>query len=143
MAEKKNCTFKEMMNVMLISYGLPRNIWGETILSANYLLNKAPRKNEQKTPYEIWKGRQPSYKYLRMWWCLAKVVVPTPKKVKICPKTVDCIFIGYAQNNSVYRFLVYKSEIFDIHKNTIMESRNVPFFGHIFPCKSDEGPSSS
>ena len=143
MTERKNCTFKEMMNVMLISYGLPQNMWGETILSANYLLNKAPRKNEQKTPYEIWKGRQPSYKYLGMRGCLSKVAVPTPKKVKIGPKTVDCIFIGYAQNNSAYRFLVYKSEIFDIHKNTIMESRNVSFFKHIFPCKSDEGPSSS
>ena len=58
-------------------------------------LNKVPQKNEQKTPYELWKGRQPSYKYLRMWGGLAKVAVPTPKKVKIGPKAVDCIFIGY------------------------------------------------
>ena len=78
-----------------------------------------------------------------MWGCLAKVVVPTPKKVKTGPKTVDCIFIGYAQNSSAYRFLVYKFEILDIHKNTIMESMNASFFEHIFSCKSDEGPSSS
>ena len=97
-------------------------------MSANYLLNKVPWKDEQKTPYELWKGRQPSYKYLPMWECLAKVAVPTPKKVKIGPKTVDCIFIGYAQNSSAYRFLVYKSEIPDIYKNTIMESRNASFF---------------
>ena len=71
------------------------------------------------------------------------MVVPTPKKLKIGSKTVDFIFIGYAQNSSAYRFLVYKSEILDIHKNTIMESRNASFFEHIFPCKSDEGPSSS
>ena len=78
-----------------------------------------------------------------MWGCLAKVVVPTPKKVKIGPKTVDCIFVGYAQNSSAYRFLVYKSEIPDIHKNTIMKSRNASFFEHVFPCKFEEGPSSS
>ena len=78
-----------------------------------------------------------------MWGCLAKVAVPTPKKVKIGSKTVDCIFIGNAQNSSAYQFLVYNSEILDIHKNTIMESRNVLFFELIFPCKSDEGPSSS
>ena len=78
-----------------------------------------------------------------MWGCLAKVPVPTPKKVKIGPKTVDCIFIGYAQNSSAYQFLVYKSEIPDIHKNTIMESRNASFFEHVFPCKFEEGPSSS
>ena len=91
-----------MMIAMLISSGLPQNMWREAILSANYLLNKVLRKNEQKTLYELWKGRQLSYKYLRMWGCLAKVVVPTPKKVKIGPKTVDCIFIGYAQNSSAY-----------------------------------------
>ena len=78
-----------------------------------------------------------------MWECLAKVVVPTPKKVKIGPKTVDCIFIGYAQNSSAYQFLLYKSEILNIHRNTIMESRNASFFEHIFPYKSSEGPSSS
>ena len=43
-AERKNLTLKEMMNAMLISSGLPHNIWGETVLSANYLLNKIPQK---------------------------------------------------------------------------------------------------
>jgi len=38
-AKRKICTLKEMMNAMLISSGLPQNIWGEAILSANYLLN--------------------------------------------------------------------------------------------------------
>ena len=41
-AERKNRTLKEMMNAMLISFRLPHNMWGETILSANYLLNKVP-----------------------------------------------------------------------------------------------------
>ena len=63
-AERKNRTLKEMMNAMLISSGLPQNMWGEAVLSANYLLNKIPRKQEDKTPYELWKGRAPSYKFL-------------------------------------------------------------------------------
>ena len=142
-AERKNRTLKEMMNAMLISSGLPQNMWGEAILSSNYLLNKVPRKKEEKTPYELWKGKRPSYKYLRVWGCLAKVAVPTPKKMKIGPKTVDCIFIGYAHNSNAYRFLVHESENPDIHKNTIMESRNASFFENVFPCKSKDGSSSS
>ena len=78
-----------------------------------------------------------------MWGCLAKVVVPTPKKMKIDPKTVDCIFIGYAYNSNAYRFLVHEFENPDIHKNTIMESRNVSFFENVFPCKSKDGLSLS
>ena len=39
-AERKNSALKEMMKAMLISSGIPKNMWGEAILSANYLLNK-------------------------------------------------------------------------------------------------------
>ena len=57
---------------------------------------------------------------MKVWGCLAKVVVPNPKNVKIGPKTVDYVFIGYANNSSAYWFLVYKSNIPDIHENTII-----------------------
>ena len=118
-------------------------MWGEAILSANYLLNKVPKKKPEKTPYELWKRMKPSYKYLRVWGCLAKVAVPPPKKVRIGPKTIDCIFIGYAHNSAAYRFLVYESNIPDIHQNTIMESRNASFFEDVFPYGSKEKPGSS
>ena len=67
-----------------------------------------------------------------MWGCLAKVAVPKPKKVKVRPKTVDCVFIKYAQNSNAYRFFVHKSEIPDIHVNTIIESRDASLFENIF-----------
>ena len=54
-AERKNCTLKEIMNAMLISFDLRQNMWGKTILSANYLLNKVPKNKAEKTPYELWK----------------------------------------------------------------------------------------
>ena len=106
-------------------------------------MNKVPKKKAEKTPYELWKGIKSSYKYLRVWGCLVKVVVPPPKKVKIGPKTICCIFIGYAHNSDAYRFLVHESNISDIHKNTIMESRNASLFEDVFPCKSKVEPNSS
>ena len=107
--ERKNRTLKEMMNALLLSSGLPQNMWGEAILSANYILNRIPHKKTNKFLYELWKGRRPSYKYLKVWWGLSKVAVPIPKKVKIGPKIVDCVFIGYAHNSSAYHFLIHKS----------------------------------
>ena len=59
---------------------------------------------------------------------LAKVDIPNPKKVKIGPTPIDYVFISYANNSSAYRFIVYKLDILDIHENTIIESRNAPFF---------------
>ncbi|GJY70425.1 retrovirus-related pol polyprotein from transposon TNT 1-94 [Tanacetum coccineum] len=142
-AERKNRTLKEMVTAMLISSGMSQDMWGEAILTATYLLNKIPRKEKEETPYELWMGRKPSYQYLRVWGCLAKVAVPTPKAQKIGPKSVDCIFIGYAKNNTAYRFIVHESKNPDIQKNTIMESRNASFFENIFPCLSKETGSSS
>ena len=66
-----------------------------------------------------------------------------PKKVKIVPKTADCIFIGYAHISNAYWFLVHESDITYIHKNMIMESRNASFFEDVFPCNSKEESGSS
>ena len=41
---------------------------------------------------------------------------------------MDCVFIGYALNNSAYKFIVHKSEILDIYVNMIIESRDTVFF---------------
>ena len=71
------------------------------------------------------------------------MAVPIPKKVKIGPKTVDCVFIGYTHNSSAYRFLIHKSEIIDMHANTIIKSRNASFFENVFPYKSTPELNSS
>jgi len=65
--------------------------------------------------------------------CLAKVMLPDPKKRKIGSKTSDCMFLGYAEHTAAYRFLVLKSDV--IEHNTIVETKNVEFFEHIFPLK--------
>src|SRR6266498_4056205 len=79
--------------------------------------------------------------YLRTWGCLAKVNVPIPKKRKLGPNTVDCVFLGYAFRSIGYRFLIVNSEVPDMHVGTIMESNDATFFEDIFPMK--DNPSSS
>ena len=51
-AERKNQTLKEMMNVLLISSGLPQNLWGEAILTTNRILNRVPHSKTQSISYE-------------------------------------------------------------------------------------------
>ena len=133
-AERNNRTLKNMVNSMLNSSGLPYYMWGKAFLIANTILNRIPHKKTSKSPYELWKGKLPSYKKLKVWGCLAKVQVPLPKRTKLGLKTIDCVFIGYASNSSAYRFLVIKSKVPDIN-NIIMESIDVEFFEEIFPFK--------
>ena len=56
--------------------------------------------------------------------------------MKVRPKAIDCIFIDYAHYSSAYHFLVHESNILDIHKNTIMESRNASFSKMYFHVNS-------
>jgi hypothetical protein len=46
--------------------------------------------------------------------------VPINKMRKLGPKTMDCVFLGYAHHNIAYRFLVIKSEIPDVHIDTFL-----------------------
>ena len=80
--------------------------------------------------------------YLRTWGCLAKVNVSIKKKRKVGPKTVDCIFLGYATHSVGYRFLIINSGVLDMHVGTIMESRDATFFETEFPMKSTPNISS-
>ncbi|KAJ9541476.1 hypothetical protein OSB04_027982 [Centaurea solstitialis] len=82
----------------------------------------------------------PSYKRMKVWGCLVKVQVPLPKRTKLGPKTIGCVYLGPIRNNVAYRFLVYKSNVEDIHNNTILESIEAEFFEYIFPYKDKKKP---
>ncbi|BBH05025.1 Uridine diphosphate glycosyltransferase 74E2 [Prunus dulcis] len=91
-------------------------------------------KDNEKTPYELWKRRSPNLRILKVWGCLAKSA-----------------FLGYAKNSSANRFLVINSKVKEVANNTIMEARDATFFEDIFPYKTriskkvqiSEKPSSS
>jgi hypothetical protein len=105
---------------------------GVALFTLCHVLNRVPMKNKEKTLYEEWIERKPSLSYLRTWSCLAKVNVPINEKCKLDLKIVDCVFLGYAHHNIVYRFLVIKSDIPDVHVDTFLESRDISFFENIF-----------
>ena len=67
--------------------------------------------------------------YMRLF---GKMSVPITKKRKFGPKTVDCIFLGYAIHSVGYRFLIVKSGVPDMHVGTIMESRDATFLKTFF-----------
>ena len=68
--------------------------------------------------------------------------MPINKKRKLGPKTIDCVFLGYAIHSVGYRFLIINSRVPDMTVGTIMESRDATFFENEFPMK-DNTPSNS
>jgi hypothetical protein len=78
-AERKNRTLTELVNVTLKAAGLSKEWWGEIILTVCHVLNRVPTKNKEITPFEEWEKRL-DLSYLPTWGCLAKVNVPINKK---------------------------------------------------------------
>ena len=72
--ERKNRTVVSMVRAMLKAKDLPRELWGEAVNTAVYILNRASSKALQgQTPYEKWTGRKPSVDHLRTFGCIAHV----------------------------------------------------------------------
>jgi transposase InsO family protein len=62
--ERKNHTLADLVNFMLNTAGLSKDV-GATLLTSYHVLNRVPVKNKKKTPYEEWIGRKHSLSYLR------------------------------------------------------------------------------
>ena len=142
-AERKNRTLTDLVNAMLDTAGLSNEWWGEAILTACHVLNRVPTKNKEVTPFEEWEKKRLTLSYLRTWGCLAKVNVSIVKKRKLGPKTVDCVFLGYALHSVGYRFLVVSSGVPDMRVGAVIESRDATFFENEFPMRGNEPSTSS
>ena len=92
-AKRKNKTLKEMMNSLFVSASAPNNLRGEAVLSACHLQNRIPYKKIGETPYELWKGHAPNLKYLKVWRCLIKVMLPNPKKGKTLSRLLHVYWV--------------------------------------------------
>jgi hypothetical protein len=126
--KRKNRILTDLVNAMLDTAGLYKEWWGEAILTACHVLNCVPTKNKEITPFENWEKKRLTLLYLRTWGCLAKLNVPITKKRKLGPKTVGCVFLGYAIHSVGYKFLLVKSGVPDMHIGTTMEPGDATFF---------------
>ncbi|XP_076955003.1 uncharacterized protein LOC143629677 [Bidens hawaiensis] len=111
---------------VLSKHGLSDGFWGDAMLTACYLLNRTSNKNNDITPYELWKKRSPNLQYLIVRGCRAVVRLTDPKIKNLGEKGIDFIFIGYAKNSKAYRFYVIEPND-SVSINTIIESRDAIF----------------
>ena len=82
-----------MVRSMLSYSSLPISFWGLALETAVYLLNLVPSKSVPKTPIELWSGRKPSLRHVRIWGSPAHVL--KPKADKMDSRSEVCMFVGY------------------------------------------------
>lgn len=133
-AERRNRTLMNMVRSMLANSKLPLFLWTEALKAAVHILNRVPSKSVPKTPHEIWTGRKPSLKYMKVWGCLAEAKLYNPFLKKLDMKTVTCHFIGYPDHSKGYRFYCPS------HVTRIVETRHAEFLEDHNNSGSSENP---
>ena len=87
---------------MMSLTGLLLSFWGYALETAAFMLNRAPSKSVEMTPYELWFGKKPKLSFLKVWGC--DTYVKKLQLDKLEPKSEKCVFIGYPKEIVGYTF---------------------------------------
>ena len=98
-------TITESARTMLIKANFNEEFWAEAMNTAVYTLNRTIYSGTGVTPYELWFGRKPNVKNLRVFGQSAVIYVPRQKRNKLMEKGITVVFIGYTDTSNTYRFI--------------------------------------
>jgi hypothetical protein len=111
-----------MAQTMLHNTNLPYSFWAEAINTATYIRNRCISRalnDKHTTLEEIWTGRKPNVKHLRIFGCDAYMIT-NEYRHKFEPKATKCILVGYSIESKAYR-------LWNNEKQRIIISRDVKF----------------
>lgn len=98
--ERRNRTLLNMVRSMMCRTNLPHSFWGFALMTAARVINLAPTKKVNKTPYEIWHGHKPNLSYLKVWGCDAYITSDSDDKLD--PRGEKVVFVGYYNQSGYY-----------------------------------------
>ena len=88
--ERDNRTVGDNARSMLAARKLPHFLWGETVQTATYLLNRSINARSNATPFELVSKRMPRVDHLRVFWAVAYVKEQEKKRSGYQKKLEDC-----------------------------------------------------
>ena len=105
-AERLNRTLMERVRAMLFEAGLPRELWAEAIVTANYIRNRSPTSIAVSTPWELFFGSKPVVSAMRVFGSRAYAHVPKELRNKLDPVSRKGVFVGYEPGAKAWRVLL-------------------------------------
>ena len=129
-SEQRNRTLLDMVRSKMSQTDLPVSFWGHALETVAFILNQAPTKAVETTPYEVWSGKRPKLSFMKIWGCEAYVKCLMADNLE--PRSDKCIFVGYPKETFGYYF--YKPD-----ENKVFVARNGVFLEKEFLSKIDSG----
>lgn len=103
-AERKTRTVEEMGRTMLKDSKLDVKFWVQAIDTTIFIINRILlRNNCNRTPYELWKGKQANVKYFRIFGSKCYIKREDQKLGKFESCVDEGIFVGYSRKRKVYK----------------------------------------
>lgn len=118
-SERRNRTLLDMVRSMMCRTNLPHSFWTIALDSTVKILNMAPTKKVNKTPYEIWHGVKPKVSFLRVWGCNAYVTSESTDKLD--PRGDKVIFVGYPKKIGYYFYNPKENQVFLKRRGEFLE----------------------
>ena len=115
--EQKNRVVQEMACVMVHNKKMSKSFWRETLLAIHSTRGYF-RPNSKKTPYELWRGKNPVVKYFRIFGSDCYILHDRENLEKFDAKSDKGYFLGYSSTSRAYR-------VYNLRTKTVMESSNV------------------
>ncbi|KAK1681870.1 hypothetical protein QYE76_042718 [Lolium multiflorum] len=144
--ERKNRTIIEMARTMLSEFNSPHNFWGEAISTAVHYSNRLfLRPLHNKTPYELLTGNKPNVMYIRVFGCKCLVKNNKGKLGKFETRTIEGIFVGYAEKSHAYRYYNRSTGTIEVSCDVVFLEDNGSQVEQVVPCVAgiDDDPSSA
>ena len=126
-AERANRTIIEGSLSLLTESKLPPSFWGRAVTAYVYTRNRSPTSSlPNTTPYISWTGNTPDLAHLRVFGCLAYVLVLKKNRTALQSHTRKCIFVGNASGTKAWIF-------WQPDKRTFVTSSHAIFDERVFP----------
>ncbi|MBW0544023.1 hypothetical protein O181_083738 [Austropuccinia psidii MF-1] len=120
-AEQLNRTLGDAARTMLRASGMPLTFWSYAYKVDAYIHNRIPNtKTGDKTPLELWCGRQPQAHRLHSFGAKAIVHIPAEKRGKLEDRGRMCKLVGFQDDSRGFFF-------WDEENKAIINSNHVRF----------------
>jgi hypothetical protein len=108
-----------MAQTILMDYKLTDIFWTQVVHTSVHIQNRVMlRKNTNKTPYELWKGRPTKVKHFRVFGSKCYIKREDGRMRKFDSRVDKGILVGYSSTRKTYK-------CYNLRLNKVVESINV------------------